>query len=288
MRFTNEIFREERALFGERGVLIENCRFEVGESPVKECSDVSVVDSVFGWKYPLWYCKGVSVDRSTLSDGARAGVWYTDDAAFANTAIDAPKCFRRCHGLSLENVTIPNAAETLWSCDGVKMKNVKAAGDYFAMNCKNVEVDNLDLDGNYAFDGVENLAIRNSNIITKDAFWNSKYVTVYDSYIKGEYLAWNAENVTLVDCTVESLQALCYIQNLKLVRCKLINTSLAFERSTVDADIVGSVDSVFDPASGVVRADRTEDLVNTDTEKTRIICDNIDKISDEPDWSKIL
>ena len=37
--------------------------------------------------------------------------------------------------------------------------------------------------------------------------------------------------------------------------CRLKNTTLAFEYSTVEADIVGKVDSVVNPTSGVIVAD---------------------------------
>ena len=48
------------------------------------------------------------------------------------------------------------------------------------------------------------------------------------------------EILPLVNCTIESLQGMCYIENLKMVNCKLINTTLAFEYSTVDAQIVNT------------------------------------------------
>ena len=136
-----------------------------------------------------------------------------------------------------------------------------AKGAYFALNSENIVCENFRLTGGYCFDGVKNLVIRNAEINTKDAFWNSKNVTVYDSYISGEYLGWNAENLTLVNCTIESLQGMCYIKNLKLVNCKLVNTTLAFEYSTVDADICGGVDSVLNPSGGIIRAGRIGELI---------------------------
>jgi hypothetical protein len=51
--------------------------------------------------------------------------------------IEGPKNFRRCKGLSLENVSLPNALETLWDCEDVSLRNVKAKGEYLAMNAKN-------------------------------------------------------------------------------------------------------------------------------------------------------
>ncbi len=287
MKIRNKVFDEERALFGSAKLDIESCTFEKGESPIKECSSLKIKGTHFKWKYPIWYCKDVDADDCVFYEDARAGMWYNRGLKICSGEIFAPKCFRRCSDLTLVNTEIPNAAETLWSCDGVKLNKVVVKGDYFAMNCKNIEADGLDLDGKYAFDGVENAVIRNSKIITKDAFWNSANVTVYDSYISGEYLAWNSRDVTFINCTLESLQGLCNVENLKLMNCKLINTSLAFEGSSVDAQI-DAVDSVFNPKSGVIKAERIGNLVLSGKNDTKIICDSIYKITNEPDWSEIL
>ena len=134
------------------------------------------------------------------------------------------------------------------------LKNVAVKGDYFAMNCRDMEVEGLTLDGNYGFDGVQNAVIRNSRLLTKDAFWNTENVTVYDSFISGEYLGWNAKNLTLVNCTIESLQGMCYIENLKMVNCKLLKTTLAFEYSSVEAEITSKINSVLNPSSGAISA----------------------------------
>ena len=89
-------------------------------------------------------------------------------------------------------------------------------------------------------------------------------------------MGWNARNLTLVNCTIESLQGMCYIENLKMVNCKLINTTLAFEYSTVDAQIVNTVDSVLNPSGGIIRADKIGKLIlekdKVDPGKTTIIC----------------
>ena len=171
-----------------------------------------------------------------------------------------------------------NAAETLWSCSDVKMKNVSARGDYLAMNAANVEVDGLQLVGNYAFDGAKNVVIKNSRLLTKDAFWNCENVTVENSFISGEYFGWNSKNVTLINCTVESLQGFCYMDNVVLKNCKLINTTLAFEYSTVDAEVKGKIDSVINPSGGRIEADEIGTLILYDDEidknKTEYILKN--------------
>ena len=152
-----------------------------------------------------------------------------------------------------------------------------AKGDYFAMNSKDMKIDGLTLYGNYSFDGVKNVEIKNSKLLSKDAFWNSENVTVYDSFISGEYLGWNAKNLTLIGCTIESLQGMCYIDHLVMKDCKLINTTLAFEYSTVDAQITNKIDSVLNPTSGEIRAKSIGKLIlekdKIDPSKTKIICE---------------
>lgn len=144
------------------------------------------------------------------------------------------------------------------------------------MNSQNMRISGLTLYGNYSFDGARNVTIRNSRLLSKDAFWNSDNITVYDSFISGEYLGWNAKNLTLINCTVESLQGMCYIDNLVMKNCKLLNTTLAFEYSTVNAEIDSRIDSVINPTSGIIRAESIGELImerdKIDPEKTTIVC----------------
>ncbi len=265
----------ERALFMSRGVEVYDTIFDDGESPLKESRDVSLHNCMFKWKYPLWYCRGVRVFDCQWFEMARAGVWYTQDMEVNRAVIEAPKNFRRCKSLTLRDVDMPNAAETLWSCDDVTLENVSAKGDYFAMNTENITAKNLRLVGNYSFDGGKNVVVENSRLLSKDAFWNSENVLVRDSFISGEYLGWNSRNLTFENCTVESLQGMCYIENLTMRNCKLLNTTLAFEYSSVEADIVGGIDSVINPTSGTIRADYIGELIiekdKVDPGKTKIV-----------------
>ena len=117
----------ERPLFGERGLTVEDSVFTDGESPLKECRDIKLFGCTFKWKYPLWYGESISAENCVWLETARAGVWYTDNVSAVDCRIEAPKNFRRCTGVRLKNVSMPNAAETLWSCRDVTMENVTAA-----------------------------------------------------------------------------------------------------------------------------------------------------------------
>lgn len=278
----------ERALYDTHDARIRYCTFADGESPLKECSDLEINNCLFKWKYPLWYTRNVKMTNCSLFDMARAGIWYVDNISVSDTVIEAPKNFRRARGIVLKNVDFPNASETLWSCQDIRMEQVTARGDYFAMNSRDIKAENFTLVGNYSFDGSENVEIRNSRLLSRDAFWNADNIVVYDSFISGEYLGWNSRNITLVNCTIESMQGMCYIDNLVMKNCRLINTNLAFEYAQADVEIVGQVDSVFNPKGGVIRADRIGELImdgrRVKIDQTRIEAGEIGKHSDRAGW----
>ncbi len=279
---------EERALFHLSDAQIYDSVFDRGESPLKECRNIELYTTLFRWKYPLWYCSNIKMKDCTLFDMARAGIWYVDGISIEDTVIEAPKNLRRSRGIVLKNVSFPDAGETLWNCDDVKMEQVYVRGDYFAFNTNDIAADNLTLVGNYSFDGSKNVEIRNSKLISRDAFWNTENVTVTDCFISGEYLGWNARNLTLINCTIESLQGMCYIDNLVMKNCKLINTTLAFEYATVEAEICSSIDSVLNPSGGTIKAEAIDSLIIqrdfTDPQKTRIVCDRIGETTDRIKW----
>ncbi|MBR6336144.1 MAG: DUF3737 family protein [Ruminococcus sp.] len=272
-------FTGERALFMSQDKHIKDSVFEDGESPLKHSRNIEVEGSQFKWKYPLWYSENISVKNCTFFEMGRAGIWYTNNISVSDCEYIAPKGFRRCEGVEVTNVNFPNAAETFWQCKKVRMKNVTAKGDYLAMNCEDMEIEGLELDGNYSFDGAKNIRIKNSRLMSKDAFWNSENITAENCYISGEYLGWNSKNLTLIDCTVESLQGLCFCENLTLVNCRLVNTTLAFEYSTVNADIIGTVDSIKNPLGGVIRCDGIDELImeedKVDVSRTEFVSKSI-------------
>lgn len=260
-KYEQERFTGERALFQSRDLTLSYCTFADGESPLKESRDLKIDHSLFQWKYPLWYCENVEVTDSTLFEMARAGIWYTNHLTMTDITIQAPKTFRRCADVTLKNINLPHAEETLWNCKNVRMENIVAKGDYLGMNLTDAEIDGFTLDGNYSFDGGKNLVIRNARMLSKDAFWNCENVTVYDSFISGEYFGWNSKNITLIGCTIESEQGMCYMDNIVMKDCKLLNTNLAFEYSTVDAKIDSKIDSVKNPYSGKIQAKTIEEVI---------------------------
>lgn len=256
-----EHFTGERALFKSQDLIIQDSVFEDGESPLKESHNLDISDSIFRWKYPLWYSDNVLLTNTTLLETARSGIWYTNDITIKDSLIQAPKTFRRGSRIHLENVHMPKAEETLWNCTDIELLNVQVEGNYFGMNSENIFARDLSLSGNYAFDGAKNIEIHNSKLVSKDAFWNSENVTVYDSIIIGEYLGWNSTNLRFVNCYIESEQGMCYIDNLVIENGKIVNTDLAFEYSTVKVEAITKIDSVKNPISGCIQAKGIGELI---------------------------
>lgn len=251
----------ERALFHAKDMKIYYTTFAEGESPLKESEKIELYFSMFKWKYPLWYSNNITLANCTLFEMARAGIWYTSHISLTDCIIDTPKTFRRATDIYLKNVTMSRASETLWNCDNIQMENVVVKGDYFALNSVDLTIDTFELVGNYSFDGCKNITVRNAKMISKDAFWNCENVIVYDSYISGEYIGWNSKNVTFINCTIESVQGMCYMENIVMDNCRLINTNLAFEYSSVDVKVQGTIDSVKNPMRGTIQADEIGEVI---------------------------
>jgi len=258
---SNSHFTGERACFISKNIRFSNCTFADGESPLKQSRDIFLANCGFEWKYPLWYCEHFRVDNSTLLETARSGVWYSKNGIFRHCLIEAPKTFRRAQNITLEHCFLPNASETFWNCQDICLKNVQAKGDYFIKDSENIEVSNLQISGNYAFDGCKNIKIKDSVLLSKDAFWNCENVVAQNCTIIGEYLGWNSSNVTFINCHIQSLQGLCFMRNLEMKSCTLLNSDLVFEYSSVNAQIMGKINSVKNPNSGRIEAEKIDEII---------------------------
>ena len=154
----------ERALFHASDVQVEDSTFAQGESPLKESRNIRLHNSIFKWKYPLWYSTDIECSHITLMETARSGIWYSEHATMKDCVLQAPKTFRRCSDITLENVQLPNAQETFWNCSDIRLQRVHAAGDYFAMNAENITIDEFTLSGNYAFDGAKHVELHHATL----------------------------------------------------------------------------------------------------------------------------
>ena len=259
--YSNKTFTGERSLYRMRDLSVSDSVFEDGESPLKEGKNLILNNVIFKWKYPIWNCVYVCVYNSKWEETARSGVWNTKNLLIKDSLIEAPKQFRRCDNITLENVKMPNALETMWTCNDITLKDVYVFGDYFGMNSTNVKAINFKVDGNYIFDGGKNIEIDNAYLNSKDSFWNCENVVIKNSTIIGEYIGWHSKNLTFINCKIESDQGFCYIENLKIKDCIITNTPLAFEYSTVDINVSTKLESVKNPISGIIKCKGIDELI---------------------------
>lgn len=254
---TNITTDEERAFYNSNNIKFVNLKIDGpkdGESAFKECKDIEITSTYFNLRYPFWHNNNVFIDNCELTDKCRAAIWYSDNFEINNSKLNGIKVFRECKNITI-NKSIIDSKECFWKCYDVNIFDVTMTSEYPFFECKDMIINNLNMTGKYSFQYCENIVIKNSNLNTKDAFWGSKNITVMNSTIKGEYLAWYSENLRLINCTIIGTQPLCYCKNLILENCKMIDCDLAFEYSDVTAKILGKVDSIKNPTSGLIVCD---------------------------------
>lgn len=260
---SNQEYGGERPLFGSRDLRLENVVIHAGESALKECRNIEAVGCRFEGKYPFWHNDGFVVRDCLFTEGARAALWYSRGLRMTDTRVEAPKMFREMDGLELVNVELPDAQETLWHCRNVSLKNVRVdRADYLFMHSEHIRIADYRQQGNYSFQYCRDVEIRNAEIHSKDAFWNSEDVTVYDSTLDGEYLGWHSKRLRLVNCRISGTQPLCYAHDLVLENCTMDDDAdLAFEYSSVQATVRGTVRSVKNPTTGFIRAEGYGEII---------------------------
>lgn len=259
----NLTFDAERALYGERDVYIRDCAFDGpadGESALKEAGKVTAERCYFNLRYPLWHCDIVKMWNCEMTENCRAALWYSSDIEIVGSKLHGIKAVRECERVSLVGCDVVSP-EFGWFSSDIEARECKFISEYFMLRAKNLNFDNIEFKGKYSFQYIEDSVFENCNFDTKDAFWHAKNVTVRNSVVKGEYLAWYCENVTFENCTLIGTQPLCYCKNLKLINCKMIDCDLSFEKSSVDAQVVGHIDSVKNPECGRIIADSIGEII---------------------------
>jgi len=259
----NKEFEGERPLYASRGISLHGVTVHEGESALKESESVEAGVCRFEGRYPFWCCKSLKINDCIFTEESRAPLWYSSGVEMNGSVVLSPKTFRETSGISLEGCTFPKAAETLWNCRDISIRNCSFDNaDYLFFRARGLRIDGLKLKGKYTFQYCRDVEIHNSLLDTKDAFWESENVTVYDSEVKGEYLAWYSRNLRLVRCRISGTQPLCYASSLILEDCSLArDADLAFEYSSVEAGIKGVVTSVKNPLTGHITADGFGEII---------------------------
>ena len=249
---SNQTFDQERALYGETGLLVRDCSFDGpadGESAFKEGKDLQVEGCFFNLRYPFWHDEGLVIRDSQMTELCRAALWYSQDVEITGTKLHGIKALRECGNIRMKGCDIVSP-EFGWFAQGIQMEDCTAQSEYFMMRSRNLTFRDVQTKGKYSFQYIENAIFENCTFDTKDAFWHGKNITVMDSVVKGEYLAWYSEDITFIGCKIIGTQPLCYCKNLRLIDCEMIDTDLAFERSEVEATLTAPIISIKNPLSG--------------------------------------
>lgn len=270
----DRFYEGERPLYASDNLRLENVKFYPGESALKESSNIEAIHCSFMCKYPFWHNENTLIEECDFTVYSRAAIWYSKNIRMINSHVDAPKMFREIDGLYVKNVKFTDAAETCWNCRDLELHNIEArSGDYIFMNSRNIHIDGFDLQGNYSFQDAKDVIVRNAFMNSKDAFWKTENVTIYDSVINGEYLGWYSRNLRLINCKIGGTQPLCYATDLILENCEFMeDCDLAFEFSTVEAEVKNHIVSVKNPLEGTIKAQSIGQIILDENARNRGAC----------------
>lgn len=279
MIIENQTFDEERALYGLKDLTVKNCCCDGpadGESAFKECRNIDVAGCFMNLRYPFWHVEKAKIADTNFTENCRAALWYDKDILIENSRFGGIKAIRECENISLKNCSV-NSPEFAWKSQKLTIENVTIEeSEYPFFEIRDAKITGLKMKGKYSFQYDENIEITDSELNTKDAFWHSKNVTVKNSIVKSEYLGWYSENLTLINCRIIGTQPFCYCKNLVLKNCTMEECDLAFERSTIDVEVSGKIDSIKNPLAGKISADSIGQIILEeeicDKSKTQIIC----------------
>lgn len=260
---TDKTFDEERALYGERDILVKNCSFDGpadGESAFKEGKDVKVENCFFNLRYPFWHDDGLKISASEMTELCRAALWYSHNIEINDTKLHGIKALRECGNVTMRGCDIISP-EFGWSVQGIDMEDCTAESEYFMMRSNHLTFRNVQMKGKYSFQYITDSVFEDCVFDTKDAFWHGKNVTIRNSTIKGEYLAWYSENITFENCRIIGTQPLCYCKGLRLINCEMTDTDLSFERSEVEATLTAPIVSIKNPLSGHIYVPEAGEII---------------------------
>lgn len=264
MLYENLTLDEERALYGIHDAEITNCRFTGptdGESFLKETQRITVENCFMDLRYPLWHVTDGKLHNCEMTENCRAALWYDKNIEISDCKMMGIKALRECENVTLKNV-VANSPEYIWKVRGIKIEDTEILGsEYPFFEVTDGKINNLKMKGKYSFQYCSDFELSNCTFDTKDAFWHSKNFVIRDSVIKGEYLAWYSENLTFINCKIIGTQPFCYCKNLRLENCTFEDCDLAFENSTVYAEINSRIDSVKNPIRGEIHAKEIGEII---------------------------
>lgn len=269
----DQIRGDERAFYGMRDTAFVNCRIsgeEDGESAFKECGNISLDRCTMSLRYPLWHLDVGEINDCSFSESCRAPLWYCRNVILKGCELSGVKAVRECEGITFEGSRAVST-EFGWKTKGFSARESYIEGEYLFFDSADVTLDRVAIKGKYSFQYVKNAVVRNCVLDTKDAFWHAENVTVYDSVVNGEYLGWYSKGLKLVRCKISGTQPLCYAEGLVLEDCTMTGCDLSFERSSVEATVIGSIHSVKNPEGGNISAENVGEIVSDDGRERKTV-----------------
>lgn len=270
-KISNVTNDKERAFYGSFDIAFDNIKIdgpEDGESAFKESKNISIENSYFNLRYPMWHNDNLKVKNCEMTDLCRAALWYCNNVSLNDVKSKGIKALRECSKVSLVDSDFLSE-EIFWRVNKIDVRNSKIEGAYAFFESKNINVEKMVFKGKYSFQYVKNALISNSVLDTKDAFWHSENVKCVNCTIKGEYLGWYSKGLTLINCKISGTQPLCYAENIKLMDCTFDGCDLAFENSSVNGNIIGDVDSIKNPIKGVLSISGNTTFIQDENDKSK-------------------
>ena len=269
--YIKQNFQKERELYGKKDIILVECSFsgeEDGESALKECENVEALKTTFALRYPFWHCKNVDIKLSDFTTTCRAPLWYCKGVHIIESNLFGLKALRECTKIQLDDCKVVSN-EFCWKSKNIAIEKGSVESEYAFFQSKNIKIDDIHFFGKYSFQYCKNVKIENSVLNTKDAFWHSKDIVLINCVVNGEYLGWYSENLTLINCKITGTQPLCYCKNVRIINCSMEDCDLAFEYSSVRANIIGKIKSIKNPKSGKILADYIGEIIITDDSKVK-------------------
>lgn len=256
-------FDEERALYGRHSLVVRACAFAGkadGESALKCASDIEVSSTRCALRYPFWHNDALAIKDCTMESTCRAALWYSTNVSIHSTKMHGIKALRECSGVAIADCDIISP-EFGWFCHDVSIKNSTIEAEYFMLRTQGFVMADSVLNGKYSMQYVENAVIENCTLNTKDALWHARNSVVRHCTVNGEYLGWYSDGVTFEDCLLRGTQPLCQARHLRLVHCRMEEADRAFEKSDVEAEVLGRIESIKNPLSGVITCDEVGSII---------------------------
>ena len=138
----NQTFGEERALYGQSYLFLNQCRFEGledGESALKETSHLKIMHCFFDLRYPLWHNHFLFMEQSTLTSFCRAPLWYSKNINLFHTKILGIKAIRESKSILIENCTI-HSPEFCWRSQDISINNTLLESEYAFFESLNLSI----------------------------------------------------------------------------------------------------------------------------------------------------